>query len=205
MDKPAPVDHPIHDLLRQRWSPRAFAERPVAPALVRSLLEAARWAPSCFNEQPWAVLVAAREEAEEYRRLLECLVPANQTWAKRAPVLLLSVARRAFARNGKPNRHALHDVGLAMGNLTVEATARGLVVHQMAGIDVDRCRETYQIPEDWEPVTGLALGYPGDPAVLPEELREREQAPRQRKPLAEWVFTGRWESPAALLDGAPPS
>jgi nitroreductase len=201
MEKPTDARYPIHDLIRRRWSPRAFADRPVEPEKLRSLLEAARWAPSSFNEQPWNFIVATRENGEEFERMLSCLVEGNVAWAKNAPVLMLSVAKLKFERTGKPNRHAFHDVGLAAENLVIQATALGLVVHQMAGIQVDKAREVYRIPEGYEAVAGIAVGYPGDPATLPEPLREREQAPRTRKPLESFVFTSRWGQASPVLDG----
>ncbi len=132
-DKKASTDYPIHDLLAERWSPYGFADRPVAQTDLRSLFEAARWAASSYNEQPWSFLVATREDPEEFARLLSCLVDGNQGWAKAAPVLALGVVSLRFSRNNKENRAAVHDLGLAAGNLVVEATARGLCVHQMIG------------------------------------------------------------------------
>lgn len=199
MEKPAPTRYPIHELLGRRWSPHAFAERGVEPEKLRRLLEAARWAPSSFNEQPWSFLVATKDEPAEYERLLGCLVEANQQWARLAPVLMLSVARLNFERNAKPNRHAFHDVGLAAASLVIQAMAEGLFVHQMAGINVERARELYAVPEGFEPVAGIALGYPGDPEQLPEKLRQRELAPRGRKPLEQIVFSGRWGAPLPLI------
>jgi len=196
--KRARTDHPIHTLLAERWSPYAFADRPVAEADLRSLFEAARWAPSSYNEQPWRYLLATRESPEEFRRLLSCLVDANQAWAKAAPVLALGVVSLKFARNARDNRAAVHDLGLAAGNLLVEATARGLVVHQMIGILPDKARETYGIPDGFEAWTGIAIGYPGDAMALPEPLRARDLAPRQRKPLGEFVFAGTWGTAAPL-------
>ena len=192
MSRLANTDHPIHDLLRKRWSPRAFADRPVERDKLLRVLEAGRWAPSSFNGQPWAFLVATKDDSAEFAKLLNCLIDFNQSWAKEAPVLMLTVAQLNFEHNGKPNRHAHHDVGLAAGNLTVQATAEGLFVHQMAGILPDTAREVYGIPDGWEPLTGIALGYLGDPATLPEKLREREAAPSPRKPLSSFVFTGGW-------------
>lgn len=203
MTKVARNDYPIHDLLRHRWSPRAFADRPVEPAKLKSLLEAARWAPSSYNEQPWAFLLATRDQPREYERLLGCLVEFNQSWARNAPVLMAAVAHKVFDRNQKDNRHAFHDVGLAMGNLTVQATAEGLAVHQMAGINVDKVRQEYAIAPDWEPVSGIAIGYPGNPDHLSEELRQKELAPSLRKPLSSFVFTGHWGTPSDLVSGNP--
>ena len=191
-DKKASPDHPIHNLLTARWSPYAFDNRPVSDADLCAVFEAARWAPSSYNEQPWSYIVAKRENPEEFQELLSCLVEANQVWAKAAPVLALGIVRLRFVRNDKPNRAAVHDLGLAAGNLLVEATARGLSVHQMIGIVPEKAREVYEIPEGSEAWTGLAIGYPGDPDRLPEPLKDRHMAPRQRKPLREFVFSGKW-------------
>ena len=192
VEKLAAAQYPLHELILRRWSPRAFANRRVEPATLARLLEAARWAPSCFNEQPWRYLVATQENPAEYARLLGCLVESNQAWAKQAPVLMISVAELNFAHNGKPNRHAFHDVGAASAYLTVQATALGLFVHQMAGILADKARETCRIPEGFEAVAGVALGYLGEPESLPEPLRAREIEPSKRQPLEGIAFTGRW-------------
>jgi nitroreductase len=194
-DMTAQTDHPIHELLARRWSPHVFQDRAVPDSDLRALFEAARWAPSSYNEQPWSYLVATKAKPDEYARLLSCLVEPNQVWAKTAPVLALGVVTLKFKRNGKENRAAVHDLGLAAGNLLVEATARGLLVHQMVGILPDRARELYQIPTDSEAWTGIAIGYEGNTAALPEDLRQREQASRQRKPLKEFVFSGKWATP----------
>jgi nitroreductase len=192
MKNPASTKIPLHELIRQRWSPRAFSDRSVEKEKLFSLFEAARWAPSCFNEQPWSWIVATKEQPEEFQKLLECLVPGNQLWAKEAPVLMLSVAKLFFEKNKKDNRHAYHDVGLAVENLVLQATALGLVVHQMAGFDVEKARAEFQIPEGFDPVAAIALGYEGDPTQLPENLREKELAPRSRKELKDFVFTEKW-------------
>ena len=201
MEKLAETQYPIHDLLRKRWSPRAFSSRPVEPDKLRILWEAARWSPSSYNEQPWSFIVATKEDEAEYARLLSCLVEGNIQWAQHAPVLMVSVARLSFEEDGKPNRHAFHDVGQAVANLIVQATALGLVVHQMAGIFPDKIRELYGIPEGYEAVAGIVLGYPGDPEILPERLRQRELAPRSRKPIQDFVFAGRWGQTSPIVTG----
>ena len=201
MQKLAETRYPIHELLRERWSPRAFADRMVEPGELRSLLEAARWAPSSFNEQPWSFIVATKEHPGEYERLLSCLVEGNVRWAQHAPVLMLSVAKLVFERNQKPNRHAFHDVGLAVENLVIQGMVLGLFVHQMAGFHADRAREVYGIPEGYEPVAAMAIGYLDDPGRLPDDLREREVAPRIRKPLESFVFSGQWGQPSRLVHG----
>ena len=199
LNKPATVSQPIQELLQVRWSPRAFSPQVIEKDVLISLLEAARWAPSCFNEQPWRFMVASKAESEAFAHLLSCLMEGNQVWAKQASVLMISIAKMTFGHNGESNRHAFHDVGLAVGNLVFEATARGIGVHQMGGIHLDKIKELYEIPEDYEPVAGLALGYFGDPESLPEPLRTRELAARSRKGLSEIVFEGLWEQAARLV------
>lgn len=197
--KQASPQHPIHELIARRWSPYAFADRPVSEDDLRSVFEAARWAASSYNEQPWRYLVATKAEPEEFERLLSCLVEGNQFWAKAAPVLALGCTSLLFALNGKPNAAAVHDLGLASASLTLEATARGLLVHQMIGILPDKARELYRIPEGVQPLTGLAIGYAADPNILPERLRERDLTPRTRKRLAEFVFGGEWGVASGLV------
>jgi nitroreductase len=192
MQKPAPTDVPIHDLLRHRWSPRAFSTKPVSPEILRSLFEAARWAPSSSNYQPWAYIVGNHDHPENFAKILSTLVEFNAGWAKNAAVLVLSVAQIKTPKDGSPNRHAFHDVGSATAQLTFEANSRGLLVHQMAGFDANKAREVFSIPADWEAVAAIAIGYPGDPNSLPEKLRDRELALRTRKPLSEFVMTGSW-------------
>jgi len=201
MDKPASADVPIHDLIARRWSPRAFADRPVAKVSLLQLFEAARWAASSNNDQPWYYLVATRDHPAEFQQMLACLVEFNQAWAKAAPVLAISVARTNFQRDASPNHHARHDVGAASALLSLQAAALGLAVHQMAGFDAERARATYHIPEDYQPVAAMAIGYPGDPAALPEKLRERENAPRARKPVSEFVYSGDWGRQAPFITG----
>ena len=199
MKKPAPTDHPTHDLITHRWSPRAFATKPVPADVLRSLFEAARWAPSSNNEQPWAYLVATQDDAENFANMVSVLVEFNANWAKKAPVLALAVSELSFAKNGTPNRNAQYDTGAASALLTVEATSRGLFVHQMAGFDPAKARQVFSIPEGWEPIAALAIGHPGDPATLPQPYQDREAAPRTRKPLREFVMTGQWGHTATFL------
>ncbi len=199
MSMRASTDHPVHELIVERWSPYAFADKSVNREDLLALFEAARWAPSSYNEQPWHYLVATRDDGKGFEKMLSCLVEVNQVWARQAPVLALAVTRLNFSRNGKPNRAALHDLGLAAGNLLIEATARGLSVHQMIGILPGRARELYAVPADCEVLTGIAIGYPGDPATLPEGYRERDAARRPRKPLSDFVFAGRFGETADWL------
>lgn len=192
--KDAETRVPLLDSIARRWSTRAFAQRPVEDEKLIAVLEAARWAASSRNMQPWRFIVATKAEPAAYERLLACLKEGNQTWAGRAPVLLLVVAHME-QRPGEMNRHAFHDVGLAVGNLSVQATALGLSLRQMGGFYADKARATYNIPGDYEPVTAIALGYRAAPEDIDDDLHEREQAIRQRKPLGEIAFRGDWGVP----------
>lgn len=199
MEKPTPNDHPIEDILKRRWSPRAFSDRVVERQKLQSLFEAARWAASSFNEQPWSFIVATKEKPEEHAALLSCLTEKNQQWAQLAPVLMVSVAKLNFEKTGKSNRHAFHDVGMAVSNLIVQATTFGLYVHQMAGFSVEKVRETFGVPDGFEPVAAIAIGYPEDPSVLPEPFREQETAPRKRKPIDRFVFEAKWGETSPIV------
>lgn len=199
MEKPAETQYPILDLLKRRWSPRVFSDQMVEPEKLRSLFEAARWAASSFNEQPWNFIVATKQKPEEHARLLSCLVEGNQRWAREAPVLMVSVAKLNFDKTGKPNRHALHDVGLAVESMIVQATALGLFVHQMAGFSPEKVRELYGVPDDFEPVAAMAIGYGVALDDLPGPSREFELGPRSRKPVSSFVFQGHWGEVSPLL------
>jgi nitroreductase len=200
MKKPASAAHPINELIRERWSPRAFLPKAVETGRLLSVLEAARWAPSSYNEQPWFFIVARAEDGEDFQKLLGCLVEANQAWAKGAPVLMISVAKTTFDRNGKPNRVAVHDVGLASENMVLEAVEQGLVAHGMGGIDVEKIRVVYGLPENCEAVAGWALGYEGEADTLPEQFQEAERAPRERRGLSQFVFGGTWGQAASFVE-----
>lgn len=198
--KHARPDYPVHELIAKRWSPYGFSRRMPPAADLRSVFEAARWAASSYNEQPWRYLVATRHESEDHARLLSCLVEANQAWAEAAPVLALGVAAADFQRNGEPNRSARHDLGTASAGLTFEAAARGLYVHQMAGIDPERVRKAFAVPAGFEPCTGLAIGYPAAADEMSERLLERDRRPRDRRPQSDFVFGRSWGTPADLDD-----
>jgi nitroreductase len=193
------TQYPVEELLRERWSPVAFSDKPVETEKLCTVLEAAAWAASSFNEQPWSYIIATKDNPAEFERLLSCLVPGNQQWAKSAPVLMLSVAKLYFQHNGVENRHAVHDVGAASATLAIQATALGLYIHQMAGFDVAKAKEVYGIAEGHEPIAAIALGYLGDPNTLPEKLQQRELAPRQRKTLETFVFSGSWNQVSPLV------
>lgn len=199
MNKPANNLYPIHDLLKNRWSPRAFSAQPVDKEQLLSLFEAARWAPSASNAQPWAFIVTTPDDTEPHARLVSSLSERNQMWAKHAPVLVLAIVKRE-REPGKPNLYATYDLGQSVALLTVQATAMGLFVHQMAGFDRQKAREAFDLPEEFDPVTVFTIGNPADLDLLPAEIRERELAPRSRKELADFVFDSAWN---VALDRKP--
>ena len=192
--KHAPAIAGIPELILQRWSPRAFAEREIPADDLEKLFIAASWAASSSNEQPWRYLLGRRGD-ETYKKIFNSLVEFNQSWAKSAPVLLLSVAKKTFTQNASPNSYALHDTGAATAYLSLAATALGLHTHSMAGFNKDTARESFGIPSDYEIGAVTAVGYFGDPSSLPEKLYKNETTPRTRKAVAEFVFS-EWEKPA---------
>lgn len=189
--KPANAEHPIHELISQRWSPRAFSAQPVEPAKLKTVFEAARWAASGGNKQPWYFIYATKENTEAFERITSALFEGNVIWAKEAPLLIVMVAKR-----GEYVGHeyiTYYELGMAVGNLVTQAVELGLVTHQMGGFDPAKARENLNIPEGYDPIAIMALGYPGNHATLPDALREREIAERIRKPQNEFVFEGTWQ------------
>ncbi len=186
----------LHPLLSERWSPRAFDPTPLPADTLTALLEAARWAPSSANEQPWRFVVVSRED-DSREALIAALSPNNRRWAERAPTLLLAAARAMSARTGRPNRHAWHDTGLATAQLIAQATALGISAHVMGGFDPEAARAAVDLPEGFDPVSVIAIGRRASAETLPEDLREREGAPRVRLPLGEIAFRARFGRPFA--------
>jgi nitroreductase len=182
----------LTELLRNRYSPRAFADRPIDPALVERLFQAARWSMSCFNAQPWRFVIATKDDAEGYQRIFDTLMPGNQSWAGSAPLVGISVVQLDFEHNKKPNRWGGYDTGQAMACLTIQAQAEGISVHQMGGFDVAKAKESLGIPDGFEPMAAFVIGYQGDPATLGEDFRAKEVAPGERKPLEQLLHRGRW-------------
>jgi nitroreductase len=197
MHKPAITQTPIHDIIANRWSPRAYdASKPVTQTQITALLEAARWAPSCFGDQPWRFIVWDKNtDANAWQQAFDCIVPSNQTWAKNAPLLVLICADTLFSHNQTPNKWAQYDTGAAAVSLCLQATSMGLVTHQMGGFNGDKARETFAIPAQYTPISMLAVGYEGDANQLPDDLKARELAERTRKPLGELFFHGTWAKP----------
>jgi len=200
VDKHATTSVPIHEILAQRWSGRAFdRSKPVSHPDLIALLEAARWAPSCFGDEPWRYLVWDRFRDETgWRMAFECLSPGNQAWVSNVPLLLLSTADSEFVKNGKPNRWGQHDTGAASVNLCLQAAALGLMAHQMGGFDADKIRQTFAIPGRYTCMAMIAVGHPGGIEVLKEELQEQELAQRVRQPIGTRFFEGKWGNPIVI-------
>ncbi|MFZ5594921.1 MAG: nitroreductase family protein [Pseudomonadota bacterium] len=193
-DKSAKTQAPIHDLIARRWSGRAFdASKPVSREQILSLLEAARWAPSCYGDEPWRFIVWDKNsDAASWLAAFECLGEFNQQWVKNAPVLILATAASTFRHNGKPNRWGQYDTGAAAENLCLQATAQGLMAHQMGGFDVEKTRKSFNIPLEYECMAMIAAGHPAAADVLEGDLKARELAERARCPLEERFFEGAW-------------
>lgn len=190
--KKAETKYAIHSIIAERWSPRVFdPNSPVEREKINSLMEAARWAPSSNNEQPWSFILFDENVPDLLDQARECLSSGN-SWAKKAPLLILSVARTHFSDTGKENRHGFHDVGLATENILLQAYHLGLITHPMAGFDVHKSVQFFSIPEKNIPAAMIAVGYPGNLDTIPVELKDRELAPRSRKGFSGMVFNGIW-------------
>lgn len=192
MNKPVITQFDVHDLLARRWSPRAFSGKAIEPETVASLFEAARWAPSSRNLQPWRFIVETQANPEGFNKLAQGIMESNRIWAEKAYVLAVIVAERQAPDSERANGSADYDAGLATSLLTVQAMSKDLYVHQMGGIHKDKIIEAYGIPEGYQPMAGLAIGYMGELTDLPESLQERESAARTRKPLEEIIFSDSW-------------
>jgi nitroreductase len=191
MDKSAVTQYPVLEVIRKRWSVRAFDEKPIAEETLHQFFEAASWAPSSMNEQPWLYYYAHKANTEKFSQMINCLMPANQTWAKDAAVIILAAVRTKFENGhqvGQINKYAYYDIGAANTNLMLDAAQNNVFGHTMGGFHHDLARALFHLPEDIEPVVFMALGYPGDPESLPENLRHREGATRSRKPVSGFIF-----------------
>jgi len=185
-------EYGVDMLFLNRWSPRAMSGDPLSEYEFKSLLEAARWAPSSYNNQPWRFLYAYRD-SEEWDVFFDLLVDFNQTWADDAAVLLLMISKTTFDHNDSPSRTHSFDAGAAWENLALQGARNGLVVHGIEGFDHERAREELNIPDEYRVEAMAAVGKPGDPDDLPEDLQEREK-PSSRKQISEIAFEGSFSS-----------
>lgn len=198
--KETPLAAPIHPLVAQRWSPRAFArERAVAADKIESLIEAARWAPSCFGAEPWRFIVLDRyRDQAAWQKAFAALVPGNQAWVHAVPVLILICADTRFSHNDSENRWGAYDTGAAAVSMALQAVAEGLATHQMGGFDGEQLRAAFGIPDRFVPMSVMAVGYQADANALTGDLAARELAPRNRRPLHETYFVGAWGAKPAM-------
>jgi nitroreductase len=187
----------IHELIASRWSGRAYdSAKMLAREQIISLVEAARWAPSCFGDQPWRFIVFDKATNNAaWEKALSCLVEGNRGWAKDAPLLLLACADSVLSQNGKPNRWGQYDTGAASLNLSLQAAALGLMVHQMGGFDVDKTKTEFSIPEQFAPMAMMTVGYQLAETAMPDDIKEREYNARARNTLDENFFEGHWGEP----------
>lgn len=186
-------DYSIMPEMLERWSPYCFDDQPVPGDLLLQCLEATRWSASSYNEQPWYFVLAEKNNVVAFDKMLGCLLEANQVWAKYAGALLIAVSKENFSHNGTPNRVHAYDLGQAVAQLSLQATALGLQVHQMAGINSSRIRQEYAIPDGYVPQTAVAIGYAAsEPMPGQESLAGRDHKPRTRKKITEYVFSEKW-------------
>lgn len=188
MKKPTNNNYPINDLLKQRWSPRAYSEKLVEREKLQSIFEAARWAPSSMNEQPWRFIVGIKGE-KTWEMIFDTLVEWNQQWAGKTPVLVLNLAKKTFTYKGRPNVTYAYDTGQAVAMMVTEAANQGLFSHQMGGFSAKKAAELFEIPGDFQPISVTAIGYYGDAEELPPDLYKSEMEERKRKQLSEVVFS----------------
>lgn len=175
----------IHQIIRDRYSTVTFSSKVIEEEKLASLFEAARWAPSAFNEQPWRFIVGIEGKDDNYQKIYNCLMEANQYWAKFAPVLVLTITSVNSSVTGKPNRFAHYDTGMAVGNLLAQTTALGLYAHQMGGFSVKNAKEFFNIGDDFEIMAAMAIGYKGNIELFPDYIQERELKKRYRKSMNE--------------------
>jgi nitroreductase len=198
MEKPAITQYEIHPILKNRWSPRSFTNRPVPKESLQRILEAARWTPSSFNEQPWRFIVGIKGE-KTWDMIYETLVEFNQKWAKLAPVLIMSVGSKILSKNDKPNKMYIYDVGQSVSYITFQAMHEGLRVHQMGGFSAEKAIELFNIPNDFQPLTVIAIGYQGDPELLDNDLKKTEIGARSRKELKVLVYDEKFGNTSAIF------
>jgi len=193
MKKPAITEQPIHSILSDRWSSRAYdPDQLVSQESFLSLMEAARWSPSCMGDQPWQFITFHKKDATSWTQALNCLSVGNQNWAMDASILILACARQSFSSNQKPNRWSQYDTGAACENICLQATSLGLVAHQMGGFDVEKSRQLFQIPSQYDLMSFIAIGYPLAIEKISAEALVKEKEARKRKPLREIFYTNQW-------------
>jgi nitroreductase len=194
--KNATTSFPINELISKRWSSRLFdPTKDVERVKIYSICEAARWAPSCFGDEPWRFIILDKNHNyEDYKKGFNCLGEWNQKWVKNAPVLIIAISDTKFRKNRNDNKWAGFDTGAACENIYLQAVSLNLNAHPMAGFDVDKTRNDFNIPLDFIPMAMIAIGYQSDNMRLVEqEFQTSEQSERTRRPIGENFFDGKWD------------
>jgi nitroreductase len=191
--KSSEFESPIIEVIQKRKSRRAYTDQAVEKEKITALFEAARWAPSSVNEQPWIYIYATKDQPELFSLIFDSLNESNKVWVKNAPLLIASFVRKNFIRNDRPNGAARYDLGAANAFLSLQATHLGLNVHQMGGFDAEKLKMNLNVPDTHEPVIVMAIGYPGEAEILPENLKIRELAPRERYVQKEFVMNKKFD------------
>jgi len=189
----ADTNHEIFALLKQRYSPRTFREEKIKKGQLNQLFEAARWSASSNNLQPWR-FIYAEKGSEAFDKIVDCLSDFNKKWAPEAPLLMLAIYKET-TDEGKENFHALHDLGLCLGSMSVQAQYLDIGLHHMAGVDWKKAEKEFNVPDGYHVSSAIAVGYYGGQLdKLPKKLQESEQADRQRIPQEDFAFKEVWES-----------
>ena len=198
MIKDSQNKYSINDLSRARWSPRAFSDLPVEKEKLQSIFEAARWSPSGGNEQPWYFIVGIHPD-DSWMKIFETLVEGNKIWTKNVPVLILTIGKKTRGKKDVENPYFAYDTGQSAAHLTFEAMNQGLYVHQMAGFNQKSASTLFGIPNDYQPLTVIAMGYLGKPDSLAEDQKQSELSVRTRKELNEFIFSGKFGEKSNLF------
>lgn len=186
MTNPAETQFPILDVLANRRSPRAYdGDVTLTMDDLGPAFEAARWAPSANNLQPWSFIVGFRGD-DVHTKISETLSGFNADWAPVAGALVVGITNTLTA-SGRPNVYARYDLGQAVAHFSIQAAANGLSVHQMGGFDIEALTVSLGVNEPNEIVVAFSVGKAGNIDALAEPLKEREEAPRERKALTEVV------------------
>lgn len=195
INKTTPTEYPILESIKNRWSPRVFAATPITEEQARIFLEAGRWAPSCANIQPWRIIWGIKG-TEMYDRIFDCLDDFNKSWAGNAQLLWINAIKKTMNDNEKDNFHALHDLGLFMGNVINQANSMDIAAHQMAGVNFKKAEKEFHFTDDYHVATAVAFGYyGGNENDLPDDLEKQELNPKRvRKTQDEFAFNGNFQN-----------
>jgi nitroreductase len=164
-------------LVKTRYSVRAYKPDPVGEDELRQVLEAARLAPTAGNKQSFQLIVIQTQgREEELRRIYD------RDWFVGAPLIICAcgIPSGAWIRDDKKN-YSVVDVAIVMDHLILAATELRMGTCWVAAFNEQATREILGLPEEVEPIVFTPLGYPAD-----------QPEPKERKPLEELVRYDRW-------------